>query len=627
MAENKSEAYLEKKVLGGVTEQIVAQEKTLREVSAKLDNIDIPVSSLLRIRVYEQTFEDGTSDLTTYNCTQEVQTDQVFGGSYSLKVTIPAGQTGYVVTPSRPVSPYQRVTFSFAHKEEGDVAEVKLVAVWRRSSGGIISTEELNLTPSPEWNVDSITVVAPKQAASMELRMEATAGTSDAYVYLDEITIDLVGQIFKVDGAGNLQINIAAEEVGLLKEGGTVNIASGTVSVDNFPTEYPLPDTQVSDLKNVTIVNTPLDVNITNTSLTITGSVSVDNFPSDYPDSGTHSRLDTIHADLYDSASGDKTITVLQDIRDKVATETTLSSIGSKIVICDTSNISGSVSVTNFPTDYPDSTTHSKLDTINTTLQSELTRIAKIQYYDGTVWRDWDKTVTVENFPSDYPDSTAHLKLDTIHSDLYDSSTGKTTISVLQDLDTKVVKCDTDNIGISGSQIAYDSTNDVWKVSGSVSVTNFPSEYPLPSSQVTDLKNITITGSSIAYDSTADRLKVALPYDARDRNWTLSSSTDSVTVTGTVNVGNWRTSSTGSYGSVSVGTSATQILASNSNRKALIIYNNGDTTVYIGLDSNVTTTSGMPLPPYAYMHVKDYTGPVYGIVSSGSADVRYVELS
>jgi len=432
MAENKSEAYLEKKVLGGVTEQIVAQEKTLREVSAKLDNIDIPVSSLLRIRVYEQTFEDGTSDLTTYNCTQEVQTDQVFGGSYSLKVTIPAGQTGYVVTPSRPVSPYQRVTFSFAHKEEGDVAEVKLVAVWRRSSGGIISTEELNLTPSPEWNVDSITVVAPKQAASMELRMEATAGTSDAYVYLDEITIDLVGQIFKVDGAGNLQINIAAEEVGLLKEGGTVNIASGTVSVDNFPTEYPLPDTQVSDLKNVTIVNTPLDVNITNTSLTITGSVSVDNFPS---------------------------------------------------------------------------------------------------------------------------------------------------------------------------------------------------EYPLPSSQVSDLKNVTIVGSNIAYNSTTDRIKTELPYDARDRNWTLSSSTDSVTVTGTVNVGNWRTSSTGSYGSVSVGTSATQILASNSNRKALIIYNNGDTTVYIGLDSNVTTTSGMPLPPYAYMHVKDYTGPVYGIVSSGSADVRYVELS
>ena len=129
----------------------------------------------------------------------------------------------------------------------------------------------------------------------------------------------------------------------------------------------------------------------------ISGSVSVTNFPSDYPDSGTHSRLDTLHSDItsdqprhitnaYDSVNDRFKVDVQATVNppnldvalSTRASESTLSSIDSKIVKCDTDN----VTVSNFPSDYPDSTTHTKLDTINTTLQSNLPR--KIIADDGS---------------------------------------------------------------------------------------------------------------------------------------------------------------------------------------------------------------------------------------------------
>lgn len=243
------------------------------------------------------------------------------------------------------------------------------------------------------------------------------------------------------------------------------------------------------------------------------------------------------------------------------ATEDTLSLINSKITKCDTDNvkiinaydsttdefkvklaydardrnwtlskdtdsvtISGTVDVGNWPSFTFDTSNYLYIDigadsvglAKDSTLASELTRIAKVKYYDSSAdaWKDWDKTITVDNFPSDYPDSTAHSKLDTINSTL---QTELTRIAKVQ---------------------YYDGTNWVdWDKK--VTIDNFPSEYPLPSDQVSDLKNVTIAGSNIAYDSTNDKLKVDLGYDARDRNWNLSKDTDSVTVSGSVNVGNF----------------------------------------------------------------------------------------
>jgi len=187
-----------------------AEDKTLTDLDTKLVGIlgqlDIQLSAMIRIRAYEQGFEDGTSDLSTTNCTQTVQSTEVYAGNYALDVTIPAGNTGHIETPMVSISPNLQVTFSFAHKEDENITSVKLIVVWYRENLHEIDTEEFDLTPSTSWQLDSRTVTAPKNAAYMGLRMEATAGASDGHVYLDSMIMDLVGQVLSVDREGNLKV-------------------------------------------------------------------------------------------------------------------------------------------------------------------------------------------------------------------------------------------------------------------------------------------------------------------------------------------------------------------------------------------------------------------------------------
>lgn len=63
-------------------------------------------------------------------------------------------------------------------------------------------------------------------------------------------------------------------------------------------------------------------------------------------------------------------------------------------------------------------------------------------------------------------------------------------------------------------------------------------------------------------------------------------------------------------------------------RRSLIVFNNSTQTIYIG-GSDVTSTNGLPVPKNTYSPPVD-AGPkliVYGIVASGTADVRVLELS
>ena len=176
---------------------------------ANLSNLDIPLSALQRTRVYEQSFEDGTSDLTEDNCTQTVQDEEVFAGKYALRVTIPAGETGYVETPTRPVSPGQLITFTIVHKEDENIADLKLQIVWRRSSGGIISIDEFTLDLTSEWTTVSRTISAPGNAVSMAIRISGTASdTADGNIFLDDIVMDLIGLVIRVDNKGRPMINI-----------------------------------------------------------------------------------------------------------------------------------------------------------------------------------------------------------------------------------------------------------------------------------------------------------------------------------------------------------------------------------------------------------------------------------
>jgi hypothetical protein len=83
------------------------------------------------------------------------------------------------------------------------------------------------------------------------------------------------------------------------------------------------------------------------------------------------------------------------------------------------------------------------------------------------------------------------------------------------------------------------------------------------------------------------------------------------------------------YGAVSVGTNATLINASNPRRKGLMIFNNSSSTLYIGMDANVTTSTGYPILQNVTFATDDlagvWKGDIYGI-SSGTVDARFWEF-
>lgn len=84
------------------------------------------------------------------------------------------------------------------------------------------------------------------------------------------------------------------------------------------------------------------------------------------------------------------------------------------------------------------------------------------------------------------------------------------------------------------------------------------------------------------------------------------------------------------YGASSVTTTATLILDAEPWRKGALLCNNSTVTIYLGLDSNVTTTTGFPLTASGTFATNDvagvWRGKIYGIAASGSADVRYWEF-
>ena len=147
----------------------------------------------------------GSTNLTASNCSYSISTD---GETAVLDVLIPAGNTGYVETPLLPVSPGQTMMFSFSHKEDDNVSSLKLIVVWYKKNGRENSREELGLPVSSTWSDASMTLVVPDNSAYVGLRMEATAGGSDAHVYIDTMTMDFIGYIFRVDELGDIVVSL-----------------------------------------------------------------------------------------------------------------------------------------------------------------------------------------------------------------------------------------------------------------------------------------------------------------------------------------------------------------------------------------------------------------------------------
>ena len=87
------------------------------------------------------------------------------------------------------------------------------------------------------------------------------------------------------------------------------------------------------------------------------------------------------------------------------------------------------------------------------------------------------------------------------------------------------------------------------------------------------------------------------------------------------------------YNTVTVTTTATEIVAANSQRKDVDIANtDAGEIVYIGPDSSVTTSNAIPLYPQQTrdkpkMLSEHWKGPIFGIVGTGTADVRYWEVT
>jgi len=155
-----------------------------------------------RMRLYSQSFEDGTTDTEVNDATQTVQNSEYYTGSYALMVPVASGQTGYIQTPYKQVSVGQKVVFSFAHKEDANIASIEFVAVWYRSEGRVLVTESYSVPLSSDWEVYEKELIAPAKAKYVGLRIRATAGEADGSFYIDDIGIDVYGQFAELVEGG-----------------------------------------------------------------------------------------------------------------------------------------------------------------------------------------------------------------------------------------------------------------------------------------------------------------------------------------------------------------------------------------------------------------------------------------
>lgn len=79
------------------------------------------------------------------------------------------------------------------------------------------------------------------------------------------------------------------------------------------------------------------------------------------------------------------------------------------------------------------------------------------------------------------------------------------------------------------------------------------------------------------------------------------------------------------YDQVSVTTSATSIISSNTNEKVRKIENVGSNTIFVAGANTVTTANGFPIKVGETLNISDYTGEIFGIVAAGTEDASYIE--
>ena len=74
-------------------------------------------------------------------------------------------------------------------------------------------------------------------------------------------------------------------------------------------------------------------------------------------------------------------------------------------------------------------------------------------------------------------------------------------------------------------------------------------------------------------------------------------------------------------------TSAVSVLAANSSRKSATIQNAGTVDVYLGKDNTLTTSTGIKLAAGDSLQDKNSTEAWWAITSSGTGDLRIIEVA
>lgn len=226
--------------------------------------------------------------------------------------------------------------------------------------------------------------------------------TTAAVVFQGEINLGAV-QIKDPDSERRVRV----------KDDGTDNAAVVTANVLPLPAGAATAAKQDALLAKDFATNAALlqvlaklaSVGLDATTLAALEEVGVKNFPGDYPDATTAARLQQL---LNLGPGKDATLlSILAKLADVDLDPDVVASLKQ-------------VAVTNLPPDYPDAGAHARLDSLNgrdfatqATLTAVLAKLASVGLDAPTLAAL--ESVSVQNFPADFPDAGTHARLDTLN--------------------------------------------------------------------------------------------------------------------------------------------------------------------------------------------------------------------
>lgn len=204
---------------------------------------------------------------------------------------------------------------------------------------------------------------------------------------------------------------------------------------------------------------------------------------------------------------------------------------------------------------------------------------------------------------------------------------------------------DVDKIGshlFDGSGNAISSTGgalDVNVASGDLTVDLSHTEDSIALGDGTNLLTSTTVGGDIGLDVNLINASIvvsATDLDIRDLSHTQDSvkigdGTDflAINADGSINANVTAAGfASGVYGAQSIGNTASALTAGTAGRDKVLLQNLGAQSIFIGFDNTVTTSTGIELVKGGAYEMEVGSGvTLFGITASGSADIRYQELS